>query len=285
MLPMRNPTCLITGANRGIGAATAEALAHQGADVVLLCRDEASGRTTADRINRHTKRSAAKILVADLASLASVRTAAERFASGHDRLEVLINNAAVVSRRRRVTEDGYELQFAVNHLAPFLLTNLLRPLLTASAPARVVTVSSGAHYKGEIDLSDLHLERDYDPYRAYRRSKLANVLFTRALARRLAGTGVTANAVHPGVIATGLLGALAHVPRPLAGLLRMVAGSPRAGADRVVAVATDPGIAEVTGAYFSEGRQAEPSATARDADLAERLWMASAQLTGLSDDA
>lgn len=282
---MRNTVCLITGANRGIGEAVAATLAGEGATLTLLCRNAASGQAAAERINRQTGRTAADVLVADLSSLASVREAAERFLAGHDRLDVLINNAAVVSSRRRLTEDGYELQFAVNHLAPFLLTNLLRPLLVASAPARVITVSSAAHYKGEIDLDDLHLERVYAPYRAYRRSKLANVLFTRALARRLAGTGVTANAVHPGVIATGLLGNLARLPRPLLGLLRVIAGTPAAGAENVAFLATDPNLREVTGAYFSDRVETQPSATASDPELAERLWEISARLTGVAGDA
>lgn len=273
--------CLVTGANRGIGLATARGLADLGARVILHGRDrDALARATAV-IDAALGRPSTETLVADLSSMTAVRNAAAEMRNRFDRLDVLINNAAVITRRRTLTVDGYERQFAVNHLAPFLLTNLLLDHLRAGTGGRIITVSSNAHYRGRIDLDDLQSSRRYSPGRAYRQSKLANVLFTRELARRFDGTGVTANALHPGVIATGLLARLAALPPSLAWLLRPVAGRPDQGARTSIFLASDPEGATTSGAYYEACRTREPSPAARDADLARRLWERSADLVGL----
>src|SRR5580693_10694801 len=198
---MDGKVCVVTGATSGIGKATAAELARQGAQVILVGRDRARGEATVAELATAGPLPP-RLELADLSAMAQVRALAERLAA-LDRIDVLVNNAGLVAGQRRVTADGYEEVFAVNHLAPFLLTNLLLPKLTASAPARVITVTSDAHSAARLDLADPNLEREWDSWRSYANSKLANILFTRELARRLDGTGVTANCAHPGVVRTG----------------------------------------------------------------------------------
>jgi len=261
------PVMLVTGATDGIGRATAEALATRGAHVLVHGRRvDRVERVVNDLRARHP--GSASGVVADLASLDAVRHLASEIRQQVARLDVLIHNAGVFMSRRVMTIDGYETTFAVNHLAPFLLTRELLPLLLASAPARIVTVASVAHEQARLDLNDLQGRRHFDGYEAYARSKLCNVLFTRALARRLAGRGVTANAVHPGVVTTKLL-------REGFGSTGIPVEDGAAGSVRL---ATDPALADVTGRYFSKLRETEPSEVARDDVLAERLWDVSEQL-------
>lgn len=261
---------LITGSTDGIGKATAVELARQGREVIVHGRTEKRADDTAAEISRAVPGARLEIVAGNLASLEQVRMIADDIRSRFDRLEVLINNAGVMSNTRRESEDGYELTFAVNHLAHFLLTNLLLELLTQSAPARIITVSSMVHASGEIRFEDLQMRRGYNGYRAYAQSKLANVLFTYELARRLEGTGVTANALHPGVIGTKLL----HVG--------FSGGGPVAeGARTPVYLATSPEVAETSGQYFSNQRPERSSSTSYDTQLAERLWAVSEELTGL----
>ena len=219
--------------------------------------------------------------VADLACLEQVRGLAGRLA-GLERIDVLINNAGLVLGERRITPDGFEHVFALNHLAPFLLTNLLLPELTASAPARVVTVTSDAHSAARLDLSDPNLERGWDSWRSYANSKLANILFTRELARRLDGTGVTASCAHPGVVRTGF----GRESRPLLKLgitiARPFMASPERGADTIVYLASSPDVAGQTGGYYVKRQRREPSAAARDDAAARELWEISEKLTGLA---
>jgi NAD(P)-dependent dehydrogenase (short-subunit alcohol dehydrogenase family) len=219
--------------------------------------------------------------VADLACLGQVRGLAERL-TGLERIDVLINNAGLVLGERRITPDGLEHVFALNHLAPFLLTSLLLPKLAASAPARVVTVTSDAHSAARLDLSDPHLERGWDSWRSYANSKLANILFTRELARRLDGTGVTANCAHPGVVRTGF----GRESRPLLRLgitmARPFMASPERGADTIVYLASSPDVAGQTGGYYVKRQRREPSAAARDDAAARELWEISEKLTGLA---
>lgn len=272
---------LITGANAGIGRATAERLAAAGGTVVLLCRALARGEEARRAIVAATGNTRVELLVADLSSQRQIREAAAEFHVRYGRLDVLINNAGILTRKRRLTEDGLELQFAVNHLAPFLLTHLLLDLLEASSPARIVTVSSEAHRAGRIDFADLQGERSYRGLRAYRQSKLANILFTRELARRLQGRGVTANAVHPGVVATGLLFSGWRIARLVRPLLR----DPARGAEPSAYLALSPEVAGVSGGYFVDHRPVEPSARAKDPETAKRLWEVSEELvlgSGLS---
>lgn len=224
----------------------------------------------------------AALLIADLASQRQVREIAAAFLKRFDRLDVLINNAGVAGwGTRLVTEDGLEATFAVNHLAPFLLTNLLLDALKASAPSRVVTVSSAAHKSFTLDLEDLQSERRYSGFGAYGRSKLANILFTQELSRRLEGTGVTANCLHPGVVATGIF---RNIPRWIRFILTSpLVLSPERGADTMIYLATAPELAGVSGEYFVKRKPVRSSRASRDAETARRLWWASEVLTAASD--
>jgi NAD(P)-dependent dehydrogenase (short-subunit alcohol dehydrogenase family) len=279
---MQGRVCLVTGATSGIGRATALGLAERGATVIVHGRDRARGRDAVAEIERRTGRRDVELLVADLSSQAEVRRLAAELAAKHDRLHVLVNNAGVITPARTTTVDGLETQLAVNHLAPFLLTNLLLDVLKASAPARVVTVSSQVEARGVVDLDDLGLaKRPYDRLVAYNQSKLANILFTKELARRLEGTGVTANCLHPGVIGSNLL--VAFEGRSVLTRFLTYRGrpTPKEGAETTLFVATSPTLADVSGRYFRESAESRPSARAQDMATAARLWEASEKLTGL----
>jgi len=277
---MKGKVCVVTGATSGIGKAAATALARLGATVVLVGRDRGRTEATAAEI-ASVSASPPRAEVADLASLEQVRALAGRLA-GLERIDVLINNAGLVLGERRITPYGFEHVFALNHLAPFLLTSLLLPKLTASAPGRVVTVTSDAHSAARLDLSDLNLERGWDSWRSYANSKLANILFTRELARRLDGTGVTASCAHPGVVRTGF----GRESRPLLRLgitiARPFMASPERGADTIVYLASSPDVAGQTGGYYVKRQRREPSAAALDDAAAQELWEISEKLTGLA---
>ena len=278
---MHGKICVVTGANSGIGRVAALGLAEKGATVVLICRSQARGVAVLEEIQRNGRGSAA-LLVADLASQRQVRAVAAAFLARFDRLDVLINNAGVAGwGTRLVTEDGLERTFAVNHLAPFLLTGLLLDRLKASAPARVVTVSSAAHRNSALDFDDLQGERRYSAFGAYSRSKLANVLFTFELARRLEGTGVTANCLHPGVVATGIFRNLPRWMRMV--FVRPLALSPEKDVDTMLYLASAPDLAEASGRYFVRRKVRRPSRAARDDAAARRLWAASEALTEASE--
>ena len=277
---MRGRTCLVTGANAGIGLWAALGLARRGARVALLCRSEERGRAAMAEIERRAGGAALDLLVADLASQAEIRRVAGEILGRYERLDVLVNNAGVLAwRRRRVSADGLELTFAVNHLAPFLLTGLLLERLKQSAPARVVTVASGAHRRAELDFDDLQNERSYAPFQAYSQSKLANVYFTYELARRLDGTGVTANCLHPGVVSTALFRDMKPWQRTALWLGRPFLLSPEKGADTTIHLAAAGEVAGVTGKYFEKRKAIPSSPVSYDADAARRLWEASEALT------
>jgi NAD(P)-dependent dehydrogenase (short-subunit alcohol dehydrogenase family) len=271
---------VVTGATSGIGKATATALARLGAQVVLVGRDRGRGEATAAEVAA-AGASPPRLEIADLACMAQVRALAGRLGA-LERIDVLVNNAGLMAGQRRVTADGFDEVFAVNHLAPFLLTSLLLGQLTAAAPARVITVTSGAHTGARLDLDDPQLERGWDGWRAYANSKLANILFTRELARRLEGTGVTANCAHPGVVRTRF-GREARLPmRAAVTLGRPFMLSPQRGASTIVYLATSPEVAGASGGYYVKRQRREPSAAARDDATAQRLWQLSEELTGLA---
>lgn len=263
----------MTGATNGIGLVAARELAQQGAHVVLVGRDPARTQAAVDSIRRDTGSAHVESMLCDFASQRSVRALARDFLARHERLDVLVNNAGAVHPRREVTEDGLERTFAVNHLGPFLLTTLLLDRMVQSAPARIVNVASRAHTRVGLDLDDLQAERGrYVDYFVYARSKLANVLFTRELARRLEGTGVTANCLHPGVVATGIWASQEGLRKWAVRLASRFFVSPEQGARTIVQLATAPELEGVSGRYFSDGREVAPSRIAQDDQLARALW-------------
>lgn len=280
---MKGRVCLVTGATRGIGFATARELAARGATVLVHGRDLARTDAAAADIRRETGNPQVSPVQADFAELAQVRRLAQQLATGLPRLDVLINNAGLMSAARTHSADGYELTFAVNHLAPFLLTNLLLNKLKASAPARVIVVSSEAHRRGKLDFADLMNTAGSGAMAVYARSKLANALFARALAARLAGSGVTVNSLHPGVVDTHLFHGLPPLLRAvLASFGRLFMLSAAQGARTSVYLATAPELSARSGGYYRDCQPDTPSRAAQsDADAA-RLWQESARLTGLA---
>lgn len=264
-------TYLVTGATDGIGRHTALALARRGARVLVHGRTPAKAEATRDALRAEAGSADVEAVAGDLSSLAEVRALARAAALLAPRLDVLVNNAGIFAKERQLSEDGFELTFAVNHLAPFLLTHLLLPQLRASDEPRVVNVSSVAHSRGAVPWDDLNMERGWEGYRAYAASKLMNVLFSFDLARRLASPFVAVNALHPGVIGTKLL-------REGFG---MSGGSVESGSATTLRVATDPALARVTGRYFSDQREVPAAPAARDRAAQERLYTVSARLTGV----
>jgi NAD(P)-dependent dehydrogenase (short-subunit alcohol dehydrogenase family) len=278
---MQGKVCLITGGSRGIGQAAAIDLAGMGAQVVIVARDPERGAATVTRIERETGQTAG-VIVADLSSLEGVRQVAQEYRAQYGRLDVLVNNAGAVFSQRSLTVDGFERTFALNHLAYFLLTNLLIDLLRADAPSRIVNVSSAAHQGAVLDFDDLQSEQKYAGFRAYGRSKLANILFTHELARRLEGTGVTANCLHPGVVATGFNRNNGLLMRLGMTIARPFLISAEKGAQTIVYLASSPEVEGVTGEYFVNCTATTSSPVSYDDEAARRLWDVSASLTGLS---
>jgi retinol dehydrogenase 12 len=280
---MSGTTCLVTGATSGIGKETALRLALLGARVVIVARDAARGEAAGAEIAGRVPLARVEVMTADLSSLAQVRRLAGDVQGRHGRPDVLVNNAGVISPRRQLTADGLEAAFAANHLGPFLLTSLLHGLLERSAPARVVTVSSAAHRQvGAIAWNDLPRGAQSGQAQAYPVSKLLNILFTAELARRLAGTGVTANCLHPGFVRTSLGRDVTGVLGTVLPLVLRLRPGPAAGARTPVYLASSPEVAGVTGGYFVNCKPAEPSALAKDIRAAARLWALSEDLAGLA---
>jgi NAD(P)-dependent dehydrogenase (short-subunit alcohol dehydrogenase family) len=275
---MEGRVCVITGATAGLGQAAATELARRGATVVLVARSPERAENTRKAVTSAAGHDRVHVVRADLAVQAQVRAAAAQILERWPAVHVLINNAGVYTRTLQLTPDGIETQWAVNHLAPFLLTNLLLDRLRASAPARVVTMSSGAHRGAALRLDDVEMRGKYNGLRQYANTKLANILFTRELARRVPPAQVTANALHPGVVATELLfGGFA----PLR-LLKPFMKTPEQGARTTVYLASSPDVATVTGGYFQDERPARITSAAQDDTAARRLWEISEQMTGLS---
>jgi retinol dehydrogenase 12 len=278
---MTGKVSLVTGATSGIGWETARALAAQGATVALVGRDAVRTQKALDRIRESVPYAQLESYVVDLSSQEEVRRLAQEFQSRHDRLDVLVNNAGAVFPTRRVSVDGIEMTLALNHLAPFLLTNLLLDTLKASAPSRVVTVSSGAHQGAKVNFDDLQLTYGYGMWRAYGRSKLMNLLFTRELARRLAGTGVTANALHPGFVSSNFGKSEGPLWAAAFTVMRPFMISAEKGAQTAIYLASSPEVEDASGWYYVDCHPVTPSAEARDDATARRLWEVSEQLTGL----
>ena len=273
---------LVTGATGGIGKVTARVLAAQGATVVIVSHSDERCRDAVQQIIAQTGNQNVSAIVADLSTQAGVRQASAEFLSRHTRLDILVNNAGALFTNRSVSADGIDMTFALNHFGPFLLTSLLLDTIRASAPARIVTVSSSAH-RAARGISFDKLRSPIGGFGAYSQSKLANVLFTYELAQRLAGTGVTANALHPGVVNTGFgknNGALFRVVFNLVWPLFTV--SPEEGARTSVYLASSPDVATISGAYFEKQRPVRSSPLSYDTALARRLWEVSEQLTAVS---
>jgi retinol dehydrogenase-14 len=279
---MVGKTVLVTGGTSGIGLEAGIKMAAMGADVVLVARGAAKGDLAFQEAQRRSGSTRISMAVCDLSSLAGVRRLASDVLARHPRIDVLVNNAGTVSPDRRVTVDGFEQTFAVNHLATFLLTNLLIDRLRASAPARIVTVSSVAHRSGDLDFDNLQFQNGgYTQLKAYNRSKLANVLFTRELAKRLDGTGVTANCLHPGAVATNIWSHTSWYVRPLLEVAKLFMLSSEEGGARVVHLAASPSVEGESGGYYEKNRLSAPAPLAQDSSVAARLWAESARLTGV----
>jgi NAD(P)-dependent dehydrogenase (short-subunit alcohol dehydrogenase family) len=274
---MSAKVAIVTGSNVGIGLETARGLAAQGFRVVLAVRDFQKGEAARDDIVTSTKNEDVLVLPLDLASKKSILEFVRLFAERFERLDVLVNNAGVWTRTRQKTKEGFELTFGVNHLGTFLLTHALLPILEKSAPSRIVVLSSGLHYRGVMHWDDLELEKGYGGTTAYSQSKLANVLFTKALARRLEGKDVTVNAVHPGVVATELTRELGFV-RKLANVFLL---TPAQGAATSLHVALSDEGGKVSGEYFEKSAPRKAARAARDIPAQEKLWAISEQMLGL----
>ncbi len=279
---MNGKICLVTGATNGIGRATVQALAQMGATVIMVGRDAEKTSRVVKEIRAASGNKNVGSILADLSSEQDVRRLAHEFKGKYSHLHVLINNAGAVFMQRQLSVDGIEMTFALNHLAGFLLTNLLLDTLKASAPARIINVSSGAHTTGKIEFDNLQAERGYSP-RVYENSKLANILFTMELARRLEGTGVTVNALHPGFTSTGfaknngkVIAALVSIFAPL------VARSSAKGAETSIYLASSPSVEGVTGKYFHNSRVFPAAPQATDMVVARKLWDVSAEMVHLT---
>lgn len=282
---MKGRTCVITGASSGIGREAARGLLALGAEVVMLCRDaKKAGDARADIVKTAGGDADARahVVLCELASLADIHRAADELLGRFHQIHVLVHNAGAINTERRESSDGHELTLAVNHLAPMLLTHLLRDRLVTSSPSRVITVASGAHWRGSVDFDDLQSQRNYSQYRVYADSKLMNILFARELAHRLTGTGVVSNAMHPGLVSSSF-GPQQGLMRTAWKLMRPLMISSQEGADTIVWLASAPEAASVTGEYFVKRKVALSSPRSKDMDLARRLWEVSAHLCGISE--
>lgn len=267
-------TCLVTGANSGIGKETAMGLSASGAKVVMVCRDKSRGEAARSDIVRRTGNPAVDLLLCDLSSLAEVRRLADEVLRSYDALHVLINNAGTISLTGGTTADGFEKTLAVNYFSPFLLTNLLLPLVRASNPSRIINVSSIGHFRGTADLEQISKGTAGAGMTAYANSKLALAIFTYELARRMQGTGVTVNCLHPGAVAT-------RIWRTPAFLTRIFTVSAKSGAETTLFLATSPDVSTTTGKYFEKKKEKRSSAESYDEEKATLLWDATCRLVGL----
>lgn len=277
-IDLKGKVCLVTGVTQGIGRAAALSIAKLGPKMVLVARDAKRGGEVVDEIKAAGNPNV-ELMVADLSSQADIRRLAAEFKARYQQLHLLVNNAGAVYTERQLSKDGIELTWALNHLGYFLLTELLLDVIKASAPARIVSVSSAAHKSGHINFDDLQGEKGYKAFGAYSQSKLANVLFTSELARRLEGSGVTANCLHPGVVGTGFGHNATGLLKFLVKLAKPLLKTPEQGAQTTIYLATSAEVAGVTGKYFANCKVASVTAEAKDAAIAKRLWEVSEQQT------
>lgn len=281
MSHLTNKTALVTGANSGMGMATVEALSDAGAKVVMLCRSEARGREAFEKLTAGKGREIA-LMLCDLGDYESIRSFAAEFRKKFGKLDILVNNAGFISLDRQETREGVERQFGINHLGHFLLTTELMELMGEGS--RIVVVASGAHKAGKIHFDDINLTRGYNVVKAYGQSKLANVLFTRELARRLKDRGITVNCCHPGAVATNMgVNRETGFGKTITGLLRPFFQTPAEGARTAVFLATDESVKEITGEYFYKCKIAKSSKRSHDMEAAGRLWELSERMVGLKD--
>lgn len=278
---LKGKTIVITGANSGIGLVAAASLAGMGGHIVLACRRQEAAEQAMREIRQSCANASLEFVPLDLASLDSVRSAAQQINMRHDRIDVLINNAGIANVRREQSEDGFEMTFAVNHLGPFLLTNLLLPSLKLGR-GRIINVASGAHKAGKMHWQDLQLQKRYFVITAYAQSKLANILFTRALAKRCAGMSIHVNCLHPGGVATNIWPDGNWFQRCFSALLKRFLITPEEGARTTIWLASGEAGGRATGKYFVRCRERAPSSAASDDAAAEKLWGLSEQLTGLT---
>ncbi len=274
---LRDKTCMVTGASAGIGKATAMGLAKLGATVVIVCRDQARGEAASAEIRTASGNPAIELMIADLSALTSIRNLTAEFKRKRPKLDVLVNNAAIFRRTRTITPDGFESMFATNHLAPFLLTNLLLASLQASGAARVLNMTAPSTVK--VDFGNLQGERRFSALSAFGASKMGNLLFTFELARRLEGTGVTVNAVHPGLVKSNLM---REAPALMRWLTNLMSAAPDRAVEPIVTLAYAPEYAGQTGRFYHKGQAITAAAYAYDLNIQRQLWEVSAQLTGLS---
>nr|XP_042911081.1 retinol dehydrogenase 12-like [Parasteatoda tepidariorum] len=281
---LKNKTVIITGGNTGIGKETALGLSKRGAKVIIACRDTSKGEEAAQDIKEKVPSAAVYVKQLDLSSFASIRKFAKQILKTEQRIHILINNAGVASCPKSLTEDGFEMQFGVNHLGHFLLTNLLLERLKASAPARIINVSSILHTIGEIDLDDINMDRNYGPIAGYNRSKLANILFTRELAKRLEGTGVTTYCLHPGFVHTDITRHLYTsmniiVAYIYVGWFKLIGKNAHQGAQTTIYCAVEESLEKESGFYYCNCTRIDPSARAQDNEMTRKLWEYSKQAT------
>ena len=273
---------LITGGTSGIGKATAIEMARLGNFVVVLSRSKERGETALEEIKRESGSKEVELMLCDLGNLADIRSFAEQFKEKYKRLDILINNAGVILPGRHETKDGFELQFGVNHLGHFLLTNLLLDTIKSSAPSRIIVVASGAHKAGKIHFNDINLKNNFNLVRAYAQSKLANVLFTYELAERLKGTNVTVNCLHPGAVATQMgINRDTGFGTLITRMLKPFFQSPKEGAATSIYLATSEEVKDTTGKYFYRKKPIKSSKQSYDKELAKRLWKLSEELVGI----
>ncbi|OMD76414.1 SDR family oxidoreductase [Paenibacillus odorifer] len=280
---MRGTIALVTGANSGMGLATTVELARKGAKVIMVCRNRQRGEEALAAAKRKSHSEDIELMLCDLASLESIRSFAEEFTMKYPMLDILINNAGVVTIKRQLTKDGFEMDLGVNHLGHFLLTNLLLESLQAAEQGRIIVVASGAYKIGALHYEDPTLARRFNPAKAYARSKLANILFTRELASRLHGTRVTVNCLHPGAVGTNIgVNRETGFGKSVLKLLSYFFLTPEQGADTAIYLATDPDLGEVTGQYYYRRKIKQLSPRAQNTIEAERLWQWSQEQVGLS---